>query len=286
MANIKGVFRISGGQVCDYVYFTKEELDEAQAESAANNGICPQWDVNTVFAITFDNGLVAGNASTGSMEIEGYDIYREKEGEDLVFVGSTDSLDTDIMDYAVGNQWNVRYYIYPKNNEYLGAPFVTDWMQTDFYGWQLLVCDHTDTPNAYTLSDVYVFEFNLANTNLQNNTTINKFQNFTQYLKIQRNRTNCWSGQLSSLLGKYTYDYDQKYGYYYENISMIDAIRTLSTETRDMFLRDYDGFWFKVQVTSPIQLMQSQNTNMNEHSVTLEWTESGSSAGVMITDVG
>ena len=284
MANVEGILKINGGQVCDYVYFTKQGLDEKQAEAAANNDVCPPWDINTVFAVTFDNGLIAGNASTGSQEILGYDVYREKAGEDLVYIGTTDSLDTDIIDYGVGNQWDVRYYIYPKNENYLGTPFVTDWLHTKFYGWQLLVCDHTDVKNAYNLSAIYLFDFNLANTNLQNNTTINKFQNFTQYLKIQRNRTNCWSGQLSALLGRYVYDYDQKYGYYFENISMVEAIRTLSTETRDMFLRDYDGFLFKVQVTSPVQLAQSQHTSMNEHTVTIEWTEVGSADGVMITD--
>lgn len=285
MANIEGTLKVFGGQVCDYVYFTKRGLDEAQAEAAASNDVCPPWDTNTVFAVTFDNGLIAGNASTGSAAIIGYDVYREKAGEDLVYVGTTPADDTDIVDYGVGNQWDVRYYIYPKSENFLGAPFVTDWLHTKFYGWQLLVCDHKETKNDYNLSAIYLFDFNLANTSLQNNTTITKFQNFTQYLKIQRNRTNCWSGQLSALLGRYVYDYDQQYGYYFENISMVEAIRTLSTETRDMFLRDYDGFLFRVQVTSPIQLMQSQNTSMNEHSVTLEWTEVGSSAGVMITDV-
>ena len=285
MANITGTFKIYGGQVCDYVYFTKQGLDPAQAEAAQNNDVCPPWDINTVFAVTFDNGLVAGNASTGSQSILGYDVYREKSGEDLVYIGTTDAADTDIIDYGVGNQWDVRYYIYPKNENYLGTPFVTDWLHTKFYGWQLLVCDPKETANDYNLAAIYLFDFNLANTNIQNNTTINKFQNFTQYLKIQRNRTNCWSGQLSALLGRYVYDYDQHYGYYFENISMVEAIRTLSTETRDMFLRDYDGFLFKVQVTSPVQLAQSQHTSMNEHTVTIEWTEVGSADGVMITDV-
>lgn len=285
MANITGTFKIYGGQVCDYVYFTKQGLDDAQAEAAENNDVCPPWDINTVFAVTFDNGLIAGNASTGSQSILGYDVYREKSGEDLVYIGTTDAVDTDIIDYGVGNQWDVRYYIYPKNENYLGTPFVTDWLHTKFYGWQLLVCDPTEVANSYNLAAIYLFDFNLANTNLQNNTTINKFQNFTQYLKIQRNRTNCWSGQLSALLGRYVYNYDQHYGYYFENISMVEAIRTLSTETRDMFLRDYDGFLFRVQVTSPVQLAQSQHTNMNEHTVTIEWTEVGSADGVMITDV-
>ena len=285
MANVNGILKIDGAQKCDYVYFTKGALNETQKEAAENNDTLPQWDINTMFSIGFDNGLTAGNASTGSAAIIGYDVYREKKGEDLVYVGTTDALDTDIVDYGVGNQWDVRYYIYPKSDNFLGAPFVTDWLHTKFYGWQLLVCDHTDTPDSYNLSAIYLFDFNLANTSIQNNTTINKFQNFTQYLKVQRNRTNCWSGQLSALLGRYVYDYEQHYGYYFENISMVEAIRTLSTETRDMFLRDFDGFLFRVQVTSPVQLAQSQHTSMNEHTVTIEWTEVGSADGVMITDV-
>ena len=285
MANIEGKLKLYGGQVCDYTYIVKEGLNEKQRQAADNNDLCPEWDLNTMFAVTFDNGLIAGNASTGSASITGYDVYREKEGEDLVYVGTTAANDNDIVDYAVGNRWKVRYYIYPKSEDFLGAPFVTDWMNTHFEGWELLVCDPTERENAYTISAIYEFDLNLQNTSLQNNTTVTKYQNFTQYMKVQKNRTNCWSGQLSSLLGRYIYDYDKQYGYYYENISMVEAIRTLSTEQRDMFLRDYDGFLFRVQVTSPVQLMQSQNTEINEHTVSIEWTEIGSSAGVMITDV-
>lgn len=70
MANIKGQLKICGGQVCDYIYFTKRGLDDKQAESARSNGVCPPWGPNTVFAITFNNGLIASNANTGYTSLE------------------------------------------------------------------------------------------------------------------------------------------------------------------------------------------------------------------------
>lgn len=112
----------------------------------------------------------------------------------------------------------------------------------------------------------------------QNNTTVNKLRNFTPYLKLQRDSINCWSGTLSSLAGVY----DCTTGRYSETLTLLDAIKALSTDTRTKFLRDFDGHLYKIDISSSIEFTQTSYANNRMTTKKMEWTEIGPSTGVKI----
>lgn len=283
-ANHKGVLKINGGQICDYVYFTSNSLTSAQSAANRELGNCYPWTFNTQFRIDFTKLLVAGNASTGDEPPDSWDIYREVDGSgNLVFAGTSSGDNLTFVDYAIGNQRSIRYYIYPSSGDYLGAPIVTDWITTNFPGWSLIVCESTDTDNVYTVDSIYHFDLNLASTQINNNTQSSIMHNFTNYLRVQTNNTNCWSGHLSALLGKYDFTANGGAGEYYEDLDMIREYKRLTTDRRDMFLRDYDGNLLKVRITSPITIAQNINSSRAEHTKAISWVEVGSSEGVQIT---
>ena len=282
--NHKGVLKINGSQICDYVYFTNDGLSSEQLAANSQLGNCYQWTFNTQFRIDFTKLLVAGNASTGDEPPDSWDIYREVDGSgNLVYAGNSTGDNLSFIDYAIGNQRSVRYYIYPASGNYLGVPIVTNWIKTDFPGWSLIVCNSTDEDNVYTVDSIYHFDLNLAPTQISNNTQSSVIANFTNYLRVQTNNTNCWSGSLSALLGRYDFTANNGAGEYIEDLDMLKEYKRLTTDTRDMFLRDYDGNLLKVRITSPITISQNINSNRTEHTKALSWVEVGSSEGVRIT---
>ncbi len=283
MAIRESIVKIYGGQLCDYGFYVTGDLTATQLATFQANDECPDWDSSTEFKIDFLNGLVAGNASFGDNPPTEYKIYRKIAGEaSLVLAATIDGTKESFTDYAVANDTTYSYYIYPSDDESLGTPIETQSITTAFKSWQLLVVDDTDEDGVYTLSQIYKFDFNPDDVQLQNNTTVNKLRNFTNYLKLQRDSTNCWTGTLSSLTGVYDCATHQ----YSESLTMFDAVKTLSTDLRKKFLRDFDGHLYEIDVSSPIEMSQKVFANGRMTTKKLEWTEIGDASSVQIVADG
>lgn len=283
MASRTSVISLYGNQDCAYVYYVEGALNSTQAESIENDSGCPEWDTNTQFRIDFSNGLVAGNASFGSDPPTEYKIYRIDAETDESSLAVTLSGDKrGFTDYAIAKGHTYKYNISPASESHIGSAIETDEVSTDIRSWELLVVDDTDEDNVYTLSAIYRFKFNTDDVVLQNNTTINKLRNFTPYMKLQRDQTNCWSGTLSSLAGVY----DCETQSYTESVTLLDAIKALSTSLKTKFLRDLDGHLYKIDISSSIEMTQQVFGNRRATAKKLEWTEIGSADDVQIVAAG
>lgn len=279
---MKGTIKLYGAQVCHYLY-AAVALTSAQQQAVERGGPCPEWGTATRFRIDFANGLIAGNESTGNEPPTQWRVYRQRRGEArLTLAGVVGGDVLSIADYAVAAGTAYRYQIQPVASSYIGAPIITQYLTTAFDGWTLMVVDRTGEENAFTIGEIYLFELNPADTAIQNNTTVSRLTNFTPYLKLQHSSTNCWSGTLSALLGRIASGPD---GRYFEDVAMAEAVKSLSTERRPMFLRDPNGRLMRVGISSAVTLSQAQRSAAGQQMKQLEFTEIGPADGVQITGV-
>ena len=283
MADRTSKISLFGGAMYDYAYFVSGVLSTSQQSAVESDTSCPVWDINTQFRIDFLNTLVAGNASFGDEPPTGYNIYRvDTSDNSSTLVATLPGSKRSFTDYSVVNGKTYKYQIAPSDIAKIGSPIETASVAFNVRSWELLVVDDTDTANVYTISAIYKFEFNPDDMVMQNNTTVNKLRGFTPYMKLQRDSVNCWSGTLSALAGVYDCDTNE----YTESITLLDAIKSLSTDTRAKFLRDFDGHLHKIDVSSASEFTQRvfANSRMTKHK--LEWTEVGLSSGVKILASG
>jgi len=283
MANRDSILKLYGNLGCAYMYYVEGALNAAQLAAIAADSACPDWDTNTQFRIDFTNNLIAGNASFGNDPPTEYNIYRvDADTDESSLAATVDGAKRSFTDYAIVNGVTYKYNIAPASSTHIGAMIETDEIVPDIKSWELLVVDDTDDDNIYTLSAIYKFNLNVEDVVLQNNTTVNKLKGFTPYMKLQRDSINCWSGTLSSLAGVYdctTQDYT-------ENLTILDAIKALSTDIRTKFLRDLDGHLYKIDISSSIEMSQQVFGNRRATTKKLEWTEIGSAEDVQIVAQG
>lgn len=279
MATRKSTIRIYGGQTCSYLYVSKNDLNDAQQQAFSQIGVCPTWDTNTQFRIAFDEGLISGNANTGDGPPTVWEISKQKNGSaELERAGFVNGGEHSFMDYAVCNGAEYRYYIYPSSEYTIGAPIMTDTIKTDFEAWTLFVAEETEHDNMFTVSDIYYFDLNFEDVSLQNNTGVQQITTFSQYQRIRRDNVNCLSGSLVSLVGHI----DCNTGRYEQTNDMSDAFFKLSTDTRDKFLRDIEGRFMQIEVSSQITMRQLLTASGVCNTKTLQWTEVESAKNKMV----
>lgn len=269
-----GTVRMYGGTSFDYCKIEDSHMDI----ETLSGGKRPTWDMQTLFRIDFSNGLVAGNMSEGDQKPSSYDIYKSKNGDVLEYAATVDADNGSFIDYAVTNNSDYVYYIYPSNENYIGVPVVADNIHTRWNSWYLFVCDDVSDDGNYYVNSIYDFEFDIGDVQYQNNTSVNKLTTFSRYPRIQKDITDAFSGTLSSLIGVF----DCSENRYYETADMTDAIRQLSTNTNPKFLRDMEGHFYRVEVSSAITFAQSYYLNSYKTSKSLEWQEIGSSKNARV----
>lgn len=272
---MNGTVRLYGDATFDYTMITDSKLS---VDNLDNKNNIP-WGMKTLFRVDFSKGLVAGNVVAGSSPPTSYDIYKSKNGEELVLAATVPVDDMEFIDYAVCNNSDYVYYIYPAGEEYIGTPLITNHVRTRWNAWYLFVCDYPDEHNMYKADYIYVFEFDLGDIQYQNNTTVNKITTFSKHLRVHKNSVNSMSGTLEALLGVIDCDISNDY---FETADMTDAIRVLSTDTNPKFLRDMEGHFYKVEVSSPITFNQQYYLNSYKTSKNLEWQEVADASKSMV----
>ena len=117
------------------------------------------------------------------------------------------------------------------------SPSITETVKTNWKYWSLLIVDETEEENVFYLNKLFKFELNLTVDDMNNNASISVMQNFTKYPTIQYGTANYWSGSLSALCGFISCD-DVNY---IQTPSMINELKSLTSDTRRKFLKDMDG---------------------------------------------
>lgn len=281
MSNIQGAtLTLYGPQDTVFLYTTEGELNDAQRAANEQLGVCPEWDVNTLFSIDFNTYLAAGNIGQNNQTIDSWVVYRQK-GDERSFVNTVtvNGSRRSFVDYSVVNNTKYKYYIYPSIGGSLAAPMVTGEKLTEFDCWTLFLTNTTADEGVYALQKAYDFRLNFEPPTITNNTGVNIITTFSRYQRARKNTVNCLSGTLSSLLGYY--DVENKA--YVETPDYADEIFALSTNTMNRkFLRDLQGRLLEVEITGPVSAQQQNYNGQIVSTGQVSWMEIADASNVII----
>ena len=276
-----------GNQICDYLYIQRNntDLDKLNYVDAEPD----IWNNNTILFSKYNKNLIAGNNSIFG-RLDGYEIRRRKganinsEYVATIKPSSNGSIRKFIIDYAISNKSNYTYYLYPalsskdSTDKIISTPFITEEIESDWAYWALMVVDESDVENVYYLNKLFKFELNIEEDELTNNASISVIQNFTKHPTVQIGTSNYWSSGLSALCGFISCNGCD----YIQTPNMIRELKSLSSETRKMFLKDPDGNIYEVKITSPINISTETAVVERIKTVKLNWAEVNDTSGVSI----
>jgi len=283
MSNVQNAtITLYGAQDTVYLYTTEGALNDNQKAANAELGVCPEWDVNTLFSIDFSTYLAAGNIGSDDAAIDGWSVYRQK-GDERTFIDTVtvDGNRRSFTDYSVVNNTKYRYYIYPSIGGTLASPMVTDPVTTDFDCWTLFLVNETADSDVFSLEKAYDFKLNFEPPTITNNTGANVLTTFSRYQRVRKNTVNCLSGTLASLLGYY----DAEKSAYVETVDYADEIFALSANiTHRKFLRDLQGRLMEVELTGAVTAQQQNYNGQIVSTGQIGWLEIADASNVIIFD--
>ncbi len=254
---------------------------DSNAESYKND-TTKQYDPpitdDTIFAVMFNNRLMAINPATGSAP-EKLTFYRFQEDGTVQFPVATIKLgEADmpkaLIDLSAANDEEYQYIFYPEdeNRVYAGAVgtreatglnTITGYVACE----EVVVSNWSDAYNAYVADKIFYFDANNQPQPINNNAVVVKNQTFGRFFNIQHGATNVLSGQLSSMIGYV----DCNTMEFISTFEMDDAIRWLTTDQTTKFYKSARGYVLPVDITSAITFTPEKNRKISN--VSFEWTE-------------
>ena len=282
MAATINKIELFGAQTIDYLWVTKTEID-ADWQAVLNQASYePSWDINTQLLAKFNNTLNGGNANELAGEsLQGWKLYRQNvEGSTMKYVKTLKPEEIFIVDYNVKWGQEYVYYLFPDYEDAMGSPFVSKPVKACWVDWILLMCREGDKENEFAVEESFLFQLNTMSGQMNNNADVNIFKTYTKYPRVIKGASNYLSGQLSSLVG-YMGETDGELQYI-EKLSMIERLKSLSTDPRRKFLKDKKGHVWEVELTAPTTFEYMENVSGQPVTGGISWTEVASTEDISI----
>lgn len=261
---------LNGAQDVDYVQIESGDADGTIISSVLDGTYTPNASGSTLFLVTFDYGLNAGNLNATSDTLIGYAVYRRQGSsgtiQHIVDVGISD---VEVYDFGAGSQTDYTYYVFPiGENTYIAEPLVSNEIYPVFWDWVILQCSQRQD-GTYKVESEFKFANNVSSGTITNNNTPMVANNFTKYPTVQLAPQNYMSGTLSALIGAIDYT-DNSYS---DSIALRDAIFNLSTTTDALFLKNRKGDVMQIRISAPITMATSDNTVGQIQTTSIPWVQ-------------
>ena len=211
------------------------------------------------------------------------------------------------VDYSLPHNEEVKYLIYPQGNEIITdeegnktsqeqvfSPVYSDSIKGDWDKWCLFTtrgpvpknldgtADKGYNENVLLVDKIFFFEMNVETGSMKNNTDFSAIKNFTPYPHIQRSPSNYWSGQLKGLLGRLAID-DCTFK---QTPTMLQEIKELTQNTSRKFLKDRDGNFWEVELSSDITIDNNDKLDVQLKTKSFNWVEVGDASDIALVSVG
>jgi len=246
-----------GGQaIYDKLWIRNIEEDDDYYESITNvEDYQPTFDSDTVFLAEFENNLKAGNVDTGGDPIESFIVTKRKIGSSInTSVGEFDVNTTSVIDYRVQKGSNYVYQVTPKTADALGSPFVSETVESDYYGIFLI-----DEDTGLSIN----FDINgeIGTTNALDDQTV--YNTFNRYNTISIGNRNALVGTISGIVPEtLTYCTDG----FIQSSDFIDTVQDFVNNGNAKLLKTRKGDIYKV-ITRNFRKSQLENKIQEQISV-------------------
>lgn len=289
----------------DFIACTNQSLKE-------NIQFRPLWDPNQyLFLLNFENpgnalaykDPFAGAFVSGETQMQGYKVFKENvitnsriNMGQYYFPADVKNIENycSFIDYSVPHNAEVRYILYPIVNNKLLMPAYFDAVKPVWDKWCLFTTkgpapkqiDDIDTSNynenVLIVDKIFLFEMNVETGSITNNTDFSIVKNFTPYPFIQRSPSNYWSGQLKGLLGRIAID-----GVTFKQTpDMLQEIKELTQNTSRKFLKDRDGNFWEVEISSAVTIDNNDKLDVQLKTKSFNWVEIGDASNISLLSLG
>ncbi len=273
--------QIDGPQSCDYIaVFLGDKISYLSGQLSDANFV-PEWgstNYNLALLANFVYGLDGG---TGTSSSKGFYVFRRLANKsNSIAVAQLASNITQLKDYGIksGESYVYDFYVYDSNGAFMGVVSNEETPVTQcFNKFSLLATEYNQADGCYHVVKEYQFSCNIQDMTISNNSNKTYVQNFTPYPTVFKSTANYASGTLQALIGFV----DKEAYQYWDSTALMDELNGLSTSDYTMFLRDMKGHLWMVDVGT-VQQTVTQKTLQMQVTISLPWTEIGSTEGVSI----
>lgn len=199
-----------------------------------------------------------------------------------------------IIDYSVPHHTEVEYLIYYQHEDKAFNPIVSNIVKTNWDKWCLFTTKGASpkilngsaksecNENVLLVDKIFFFEMNVETGNMTNNTDFSIVKNFTPYPQVQRSPSNYWSGQLKSLLGRLAIDGAT----FKQTPDMLQELKELTQNTSRKFLKDRDGNFWEVELSSAITIDNNDKLDVQLKTKSFNWVEVGDASDIALISIG
>lgn len=220
---------------------------------------------------------------TQSFEAEGYAIYRQRSGDELLrLIAEVGNTASELRDYSACSGESYTYYIFPVGQySLLSDAMISNTVAVKYWTWTIIEAASTGGKN-YTAIKSYRFRMGAGGVNegsFSNNNSPSITKNFTQYPTRQPEAANYLSGSVSGYIGSVNYPTVT----YSDTLQQARALRYLSTSTNTIFLSDPKGHFLNIHTGSPVTVSVDHKKSAMPQTVSLPWIEVGATDDISLT---
>lgn len=262
-----GTLTIGSNTTVDFLYITTGAVTD---EMKNDLNYEPIWDENSKFLAKFDHTLRTGNLDAEGNPPTSWAVYRQKAGSNILeYVTTVEGEEGSGYDYMPSNGVEYIYHSFARTESDMSEDKQSKPIKPSWPGWFLMTLkESANDPSLFEPDEIFCFQYNLEIGDLNNNTTFNKLENFTQYPFIQRSSSNHLSGSLKGLIG--VVDSNARY---YDTLEQANALQRLTTNAQRKLLKDLHGHVMEVDLMGSMMFSILPSIEFEPYSATVQWVE-------------
>lgn len=262
-----GTLTIGPNTTVDFLYITTGAVTDDMKNDLNYE---PIWDEDSKFLAKFDHTLRTGNLDAEGNPPTSWAVYRQKVGSNILeYVTTVEGEEGSGYDYMPSNGVEYIYHSFARTESDMSEDKQSKPIKPSWPGWFLMTLkESANDPSLFEPDEIFCFQYNLEIGDLNNNTTFNKLENFTQYPFIQRSSSNHLSGSLKGLIG--VVDGNARY---YDTLEQANALQRLTTNTQRKLLKDLHGHVMEVDLMGSMMFSILPSIEFEPYSATVQWVE-------------
>jgi len=215
------------------------------------------WQPSTILLANFNHTLDGGNIIYLPSALIGWKVYRRDVSTDIsTLIATVGTGISTYIDYGVSAYRTYIYEILPYTEGTIGAPLITNSIETNFFGWYLMPYDI-----AINGGKVFKFDFNLDSSDLSNEVDVKIYETYTKKPSVGMTDRDYLTGTISCIAGTINVD-----GTLYQPTDYISELRSFINNKKPKILKSRKGDVWKVVTYG---MPQSFNDEVGEQITTI-----------------
>jgi hypothetical protein len=233
----------------DYLMLKSKTAIQDEIDTTFDPNYLPEWEDfdNLEIMAPFTDGLSSSFIGGLTSPMIGYIIFRQKLGDSrLIKVGETSVEINKIIDYAVANATEYRWFVFPVTVTQLGVSLVSDYFKTCWGHWAVIELLKLEE-DIYATGEIWRFNGNLEANPVVQNLDQTLFRSYSRFSKYASGDNNYKTLGFSCLLKDVGYSESN----YSDTKELKDRWDALVARNEPVLLKDRKGNMYYGLLTNP-----------------------------------